>query len=175
MVVQSTRHFLVRVEQLNEAPEPIVLASLTSAVRGSVSELFGDFGLGCVARTLQAKNYCAAAGYVLVRSPRKCAANVRAAIVSVRFVNKRAVRLSVVHAAGSQRTARRAMLTRLERALAAHERRPAGAALGLCEDGDPPAAQSTPASASPTATSTRQASDIRRMIRDLTAEMNSSS
>jgi len=167
MVVQSARHFLVRVEHLGENPEPLLVANLTSALRASVGELFGDVGLGCIASTLMVKYYCVPAGYVLVRAARKHAAKVRAAITTVRVVNKRPVRLSVVHAAGSKRTASRAMFARLERALAAHERRPGHAELGLCGSTElPSAAAIGPLVAS---TSGRDAAgDIRRVIRDLT-------
>jgi RNase P/RNase MRP subunit POP5 len=165
MVVQSARHFLVRVEHLGESPEPFLVANLTAALRASVGELFGDVGLGCVGSTLVIKYYCASAGYLLVRTARKHADKVRAAIATVRYVNKRSVRLSVVHTAGSKRTASRAMLTRLERALAMHERRPGSDELGLCDGTELPAA----AAAGPGVLSGRDAAgDIRRVTRDLT-------
>jgi RNase P/RNase MRP subunit POP5 len=165
MVVQSARHFLVRVEHLGEDPAPFLVANLTSALRASVCELFGDVGIGCIGSTLVVKHYCAPAGYVLVRTARKHAGKMHAAIISVRYVNKRPARLSVVHTAGSRRTASRAMLARLERSLAAHGRRPEPAELGLCSGTEPPAAAATGPSVAP---GRDPAGDIRRVIRDLT-------
>lgn len=167
--MQSTRHLLVRVELLCEGSDPPVLSALQSAVRASITELWGDVGVGSTMSTLQAKHYCAAAGYALVRTARRHAPKVRAALTAVRFVNKRPVRLTVVHAAGSQRTARRAMLRLLERSLAARARRPTHAALGLCDD----AADSSrePARLQPAASAAaRELSEIRRVVRALSGE-----
>jgi len=169
MVVQAGRHFLVRLEQLGGEAESFTLAQLSSSLRGCLGELFGELGLGSLATTLVLKHYCAGAAIFAVRAPRKHAPSVRAAIAAVRFVNKRPVRLSVIHAAGSKRTARRAMLSRLEQTMAALEQKPTPAQLGLCEDTVLPA---MPQSLLPTpvGSAMRDAlGDIRRVMRDLAA------
>mmetsp|Transcript_44039 Transcript_44039/g.73134 ORF Transcript_44039/g.73134 Transcript_44039/m.73134 type:complete len:162 (-) Transcript_44039:237-722(-) len=118
MVVVAERHLLVNIEVLAESLEPMQLSALYSSLRDSILENFGDFGLGCIQPSLQVKHHCPAASCFVVRVVRKHASMVRGAITLVRFVRKLPVRLSVVHTAGSPRTARRAMLAWLERHLA---------------------------------------------------------
>jgi len=157
MVVSAERHLLVRVERLGEDVERLTASQLSTALRASYGALFGDAGLGCVSG-LAARHYCAPAGFALVRVPRRHAAQARAAATAVQFIRKRPVRLSVIHMAGSQRTARRALVRRLEQQLAALAPPRPRAALGLCEGAAvrPPAVDAA-----------ATAAEIRRSIREL--------
>lgn len=55
MVVASTRFLIVRVQLLDSRPPP-TLAVLNIAIRESIQENFGDFGVGLVLASFQSEH-----------------------------------------------------------------------------------------------------------------------
>jgi hypothetical protein len=55
MVVTSARFLLVRVELLDARPLPKATSALSSSIRDSVRENFGDFGAGLVLSLFQSE------------------------------------------------------------------------------------------------------------------------
>ena len=69
--------------------------------------------------TCAVKHYCPATRLFLVRVARRHADMVRASLTLIMFVQKQRARMSTVGVAGSARTARRALIERLEAGAAA--------------------------------------------------------
>ena len=91
------------------SPSAATASDLFAALRASVQEVLGDAGYAAVAPALAVRFFSPASRLAVVRAPAAHAARVRAALVLLRAVRRRAAAVHVVQVASTVRTLREAL------------------------------------------------------------------
>jgi RNase P/RNase MRP subunit POP5 len=87
----------------------ITSSDIFASVRGMIADTHGDVGIGNTVAMLAVKFFDPRTRLCIVRGPSLWASQVRSALVSVKKIKNREARLSILHVAGSVRTASRAV------------------------------------------------------------------
>ncbi|KAJ1629004.1 hypothetical protein T492DRAFT_1014183 [Pavlovales sp. CCMP2436] len=103
MVHHKNRYFTFSVEFADGQAAPTGAQAVIAQVRASIIDLHGDYGAGCTMPSLSLRFFDPSSGVCNVRVDREFAEMTRASIVVVTIIDKREVRLRVLHMAGSMR------------------------------------------------------------------------
>ena len=121
MVRFKNRYILARIRwgDKGQSGAKVERSGVYRAIRDSISENFGEFGLACVQRSLNLMYYCPVTNFCLVRAARDHCAMVKQALALATAVQRRAMYFATLAVCGTTRTLKRALLKQHRAVLAA--------------------------------------------------------
>ncbi|KAG8471154.1 hypothetical protein KFE25_009575 [Diacronema lutheri] len=119
MVHHKNRFFTLRAELGDGRAMPSSAQTVIAQIRSSVLDLHGDYGAGCTMPSLSVRFFDPSSSICAIRVDREFAEMVRTSIALVTQLDKREVRLRVLHMAGNMRSCKAVVRRQLDRHLRA--------------------------------------------------------